>query len=360
MKVGILTFHRSNNYGAILQCYALYTMLKQLGYDVCVIDYRLPAPKQEYRPLHWIKGWHIRFYLGNIYLFFRKCIYRILISKYFNDFRTRYLYLTKPCTQSSIPQDMDIYLIGSDQVWSLECTHGFDPVYWGQFKHPLKSKIYGYAISTNIASMKEIDKNVLRNCVNQFSILSIREKTIKDYLQNYCPASIRVDVDPTLLLPSQSWDKLTDDSWSRKNDYIVVYEVRNLPGKESLLKDKARVLASQMGITDIINLSTYRYTPKDFVSIIKHARYVLTTSFHGTVFGLIFHKPMMVFKLNDGHDVRCTDLLEATGMSCLLKDIDYAPLPEKCDYNLFDERLQILRQSSVIYLKSLKNEINVI
>ena len=64
---------------------------------------------------------------------------------------------------------------------------------------------------------------------------------------------------------------------------------------------------------------------------------------------------MIVFKLNDGHDDRYIDLLEATGMGCLLKDIECNPLPERCDYNILDERLASLRQSSVSYLKSLKN-----
>ena len=355
MKVGILTFHRAINYGAILQCYALYTILKQLGYDVYVIDYRQPVIEQNRLDLRWEHIWNNRLHWGNIYRYLKTYSYRRNTRKKFQVFSKQYLHFTPKCVRASIPQNIDLYLIGSDQVWTIAHTGGYDPVLWGAFNHSSKARVCGYAISSNITSIEAIDKKILCESIHQFFMLSVREKTIKDKLNEYSSLPIRVDIDPTLLLSPQSWNELIDDSWGEKNDYIVIYQARHLPGKESLLYDKARVMASQMGITDIIDLSTYDYTPQEFVSIIKHARYVLTTSFHGAVFGLIFHKQMIVFKLNDGHDDRYIDLLEATGMGCLLKDIECNPLPERCDYNILDERLASLRQSSVSYLKSLKN-----
>lgn len=355
MKVGILTFHRASNYGAVLQCYALQKKLECLGYDICVIDYRQPATESGYQPFHWKHIWNNRLHPGNIYRYLRKYGFRKKVYKSFHKFRTQYLHLTKQCNQLSIPQDIDIYLLGSDQIWSLICTEGFDPVFWGLFKHPSTSKICGYAISTNIASIESIDKDILRNSINKFASLSVREKTIKEELEKYISTPIRVDIDPTLLLSSHNWDELTDDSWGKRGDYIVVYQARHLPGRESLLYNKACALASRIGNTDIIDLSTCNYTPQEFVSIIKHARYVLTSSFHGTVFGLIFHRPMAVFKLNDGHDSRCVDLLKSVGMENMLKDISWIPILAECNYNLFDERLAKLQQDSIDYLKSLKN-----
>lgn len=355
MKVGILTFHRAVNYGAILQCYALYTILKQLEYDVEVIDYRQPVIEQNRLNLRWKHIWGNRLHWGNIYRYLRRYSYRRKISKRFQLFSKRYLRFTSKCVESSIPQNIDLYLIGSDQVWTIAHTGGYDPVLWGSFYHSPKAKICGYAISSNIASIEAIDKKILCESINQFFTLSVREKTIKEELEKYISIPIRVDVDPTLLLSSQSWDELTDDSWNKKSDYIVVYQARHLPGRESLLYDKACILASQIGNTDIVDLSTYNYTPQEFVSIIKHARYVLTSSFHGTVFGLIFHRPMTVFKLNDGHDSRCVDLLKSVGMEDLLKDISWIPTLVECNYTFFDKRLATLRQSSVDYLKLLKN-----
>lgn len=355
MKVGILTFHRAVNYGAVLQCYALQKKMKSLGYDVYIIDYRQPATEQGYQAFHWKHIWNNRFHPGNIYRYLRKYKARHKRAKLFQEFRTLYLHLTRRCDQLSIPQNMDIYLIGSDQVWSLTCTNGLDPVFFTFFERSPKSKVCGYAISSSIASIEAIDKKILCESINHFFTLSVREKTIKEELEKYISTPIRVDIDPTLLLSSQNWDELTNDSWNKKSDYIVVYQARHLSGRESLLYDKACTLASQIGNTDIVDLSTYNYTPQEFVSIIKHACYVLTSSFHGTVFGLIFHRPMTVFKLNDGHDSRCVDLLKSVGMEDLLKDINWIPTLVECNYTFFDKRLATLRQSSVDYLKSLKN-----
>ena len=99
----------------------------------------------------------------------------------------------------------------------------------------------------------------------------------------------------------------------------------------------------------------YSRTPQEFVSIIKHVCYILTSSFYGTIFCLIFHRPMAVFKLNDGHDSCCVDLLKSVGMENMLKDISWNPILAECNYNLFDERFATLQQDSIDYLKSLKD-----
>ncbi|MFA4046420.1 polysaccharide pyruvyl transferase family protein [Prevotella sp. PCHR] len=355
MKIGILTFHRAVNYGAILQCYALYTALKQLGYDVDVIDYRQPVIEENRHNLRWKHIWNNRLHWGNIYRYLKKYPYRKRICVNFQVFGKQYLRFTPKCTGVSISKNIDLYLIGSDQVWTIVHTGGYDPVLWGMFDRFPNSKVCGYAISSNVASIEAIDKTLLRKSISQFSILSVREQTIKDMLSEYSQKPIRVDLDPTLLLSSQSWSELTDESWGKRGDYIVTYQARHLPSKESFLYEQACVLASKIGTTNIIDLSTYNYTPQEFVSIIKHARYVITSSFHGTVFGLIFHQPMAVYKLNDGHDSRCIDLLKSTGMEYMLKETSWTPEPEECDYTHFDDRLSSLRESSINYLKSLKN-----
>ena len=133
MKVGIITFHRAWNYGAVLQCYALQQAIKDLGHDVMVIDYRQPAIEKCYQAFS-LKG-SIKALLKPGKYSEQGFLYRNRIRKEFTEFRDRFFDLTAPCTQSSIPDDFDVYIIGSDQLWVPNWTGGyFDEVYFGNFK----------------------------------------------------------------------------------------------------------------------------------------------------------------------------------------------------------------------------------
>ena len=165
MKVGILTFHRADNYGAVLQCYALQQAIGSLGHEVFVIDYRQPFIEKWYTKC--IRTFHLKYFLKLdlkdkwLYLS-EKLKYDLLLRfkehplrrKEFARFRKSFLNLTVPCG-NDIPKDFDVFVIGSDMLWARECMGGkLDYVYWGEFNHANTSKIIGYAISTTPASME--------------------------------------------------------------------------------------------------------------------------------------------------------------------------------------------------------------
>lgn len=159
MRIGILTFHRAHNYGAVLQCYALQEVLKSMGHEVLVIDYRQPFIEAIYSPFnfHRLKG--LLLHPRGIYRYVRSISQRLRKRRIYTAFQNKHLRLTKP-RQKNIPEDFERYVIGSDQLWGLHCLGGIaDDVYLGNFKHKSQSKIMGYAISTNLNSLKALNNN---------------------------------------------------------------------------------------------------------------------------------------------------------------------------------------------------------
>ena len=349
MRVGILTFHRTNNYGAVLQCFALQETLKSLGYDVKVVNYAQPYIEKNNSLFNFDFSAFFRSPRRTIRNFF----HRLRVYYNFRWFRKNNLKLTSKCGFSNIPMHFDAYVIGSDQLWTAEHTGGrLDPVFTARFKTP-SSKIFGYAISANEKSISQIEIKDLTNIVKNFDVLSFREKSIAAVISRNVNRLCRCDVDPTLLAPISCWNPLLNAKWNREK-YIAVYQVRSFNGSAAIITKKARQLARLLGMS-VVNLSNYKYSPADFVSVIRYSQCVITSSFHGTAFALLFKKPLWVFQLNDGHDGRCLDLLQSVGAEkCIVSlDDDLSVMPE-LDYEMVEHNIVNMKRDSLQYLESMK------
>lgn len=352
MKVGIITFHRAWNYGAVLQCYALQETIKNLGHDVKVIDYRQPAIEKCYQTFS-LKG-SIKALLKPGKYYERGFLYRNHIRIGFKEFRNRFFDLTAPCTQSSIPEDFDVYIIGSDQLWVPNWTGGyFDDIYLGNFKRTRHSRVLGYAISSNAYSVSAMSPKEIDEINRNFSALSLRESSIADLLKKRVNCDIHVDLDPTLLLDKSLWQPITKRAKGIKKDYMITY---HLPGRYKALgkndfMSRAKVIAERQNL-ELIDLSSFKYSVSDFVSLISNASLVLTSSFHATVFSLIFNRPLMALQLNDGYDSRYVELLHAVGAENAIYDIDFLNKDMKqIDYSEVNKKMDLLRYPSLEYLK---------
>lgn len=353
MKVGIITFHRAWNYGAVLQCYALQQAIKDLGHDVMVIDYRQPAIEKCYQAFS-LKG-SIKALLKPGKYSEQGFLYRNRIRKEFTEFRDRFFDLTAPCTQSSIPDDFDVYIIGSDQLWVPNWTGGyFDDVYLGNFKRAKHSRVLGYAISSNANSVSAMSTKEIDEIKSNFSALSLRESSIADLLRKRVNRDIHVDLDPTLLLNKSSWLPVVNGAQKKiENAYMITY---HLPGRYNALDRqefmrRASIIANRQNLK-IIDLSTFRYSVSDFVSLISNASLVLTSSFHATVFSLIFNRPLMALQLKDGYDNRYVELLHAVGAENAIYDVDFLNKDMKeIDYSEVNKKMDLLRYPSLEYLQ---------
>lgn len=352
MKIGILTLHRANNYGAALQCFALQEVLLSLGHEVYVIDYRQRDTELSYKAFCWKK---IKPTLRNPRAFVKALLYipySLIQQRGFNGFRKQYLKCTSPVYfAKDMPQNFDYYVIGSDQLWSIQCMGGhYDPVFWGQFPHPVKSRIVGYAISGNIPSLLSIGIDRIKNSLSAFSCLSVRESGISDWIKKETGFPVRQDIDPTLLFDAKKWNEISGKR-PQKSKYILMYFL--LPEQ----KLQAYKFAQKVGLK-LIEVGKVAFSPQQFLAYVKHAEYILGGSFHIAVFSIIFRKQFYIIKKNNEFDVRSEHLLrslELRNRFIAISDLAQIELKniDKTEFIKAESRLSALKQDSLNYLKSL-------
>jgi hypothetical protein len=362
MKIGILTFHRAHNYGAVLQCYALKEVLRNMGHDVYVIDYRQPDIESFYR-FHSVISFQnvrsrnlIRFLASLIIAPYRDIRRFILRGKYkriFNDFQHRRLNLSEKCLES-IPEDYDRYVIGSDMLWAYDVESGkYDSFYLGEFMHNPGSKIIGYAISGTPDSFRRLGVEQGFRFLENFDSISIREKTLAEIVRSYSNKEIACCIDPTLLTTKELWMDFMREKWSKKK-YVVTYYLR-ISGKDRQNIDSKIKRFANNNDLEIINIdASNSLTPVDveeFVSIIGNAQYVVTDSFHGVVFSLIFERPLHAICLYDSHDARYVDILKTIGADELIADISFTPCIPQIDYKALNERINSFKSESLEFLR---------
>lgn len=356
MKIGILTYHHANNYGAFLQCFALQSLLKSFGHEVFVIDYRPQFIEWFYSPkmrlLHVIKLFCFGKF-GEIDQYIRQFFIDKSKIKFFEESRSKHLLCTPVVGKNEIPKDFDVYVIGSDQVWSCHCTGGYDPVFWGQFERSPKSKLIGFSISSVGDYKVRLTKEHVIKCFNDFEKVSFRESDVRNDFLLWTGVNCEVTLDPTLLIKKNVWNSLLEDQWQKKN-YVVVYQVRFFKGKEKLIKLIAQKYAKEHKC-ELVDLSDSKYSVEDFISAIKYAKCIFTSSFHATVFSVIFQKKFWSFRLKDGHDNRYVDLLNKLRLQNHICDVDEfsGNSSTNDDWNSVENLLEQLRSGSLEYLRNI-------
>lgn len=356
MKIGIITFHRANNYGAVLQCYALQAKLQTLGYEAEVIDYRQCDIEDVYKPIRWNiikKGLASPRLLASYLLKQLPSNFQIAILKkqHYNFFRNKYLICTDSFHQTNkIPQDFDIYLIGSDQMWSIDCTNQkIDDIYFGNFRHFSKSKIKSYAISTNVQALKKIGIQKLKDYILNFSVLSFREKEVCDWINKTMGINSRVDIDPTLLLNREDWLKFIRPR-PVQYKYILTYFV------SPIHNEKINRYAKKIG-TLVIDIEKVALSPIEFLTYIYYAELIITSSFHATVFSIIFERPFYSLQTKKSTDVRYVDLLDQLGLISQYFDPETSEFETNItiDFNSAKSKLKFMQDRSVVYLSKICN-----
>lgn len=371
MKIGILTFHRAHNYGAMLQAYALHRVLSLKGHDVEFLSYRNERIESAYKLWRWHYNGdtsiisNVKTFIAEIILFFQwKKRRRIFIA-----FIELFLPESKKITKKDILQksfDYDALFFGSDQIWTARFLKRFDPIYWGEvkLKHGLK---IAYAPSMELKSIDETQKVFIRKHLPLFDAVSARERQMAKMLNDITGEYIQTVLDPTFLCKPDEYVLLLKNATYRpKGKYILVYQVGNF----DIVQKIAAIIANivECPIIEIrSNVSLYKNKqyeeflgPEDFVSLISNATFVLTCSFHGTAFAVNFHKPFYSV-LIEGMDSRVTSLLSQLGLSNRgmrsVNDIDEKNI-FNIDYTTVEEKLNVLRKESLLFIDkslSLKN-----
>lgn len=359
MKIGILTFHCAHNYGAVLQCYALQETLKRMGHDVEVIDYR---------PQYLLTPYNIfnkrRILSKNQKFMIKSCIREILllaarIKRYnaFDKFIKNRLNLSDRVMERKIPNCYDVYIMGSDQIWNPKITHGFDPVYFGYFDFKKsKRKYISYAASMEAKMLNVETKNFYIKALSNFDAVSVRETKLAELLKPLTSKKIETVLDPTLIADRSIWDSIIRKP-NIKHKYVLVYQVRNNENTMRIASEIAnQINAVVIEVTAWLNICFRKNrfqcaSPEEFLGLVKNAACVVTTSFHGTVFSIVFNRPFYCIQLDDYGDTRAQSLLRQIGLSeRMIKknltpdftEINYDDGINKCLSQLHEESLHYL------------------
>lgn len=313
MRIGILTFHNAINYGAVLQTYASQLFLSSLGHEVEVIDYHNPYIENVYK-----RRLEISLSPKASVVSLLMCIFNCRRKGKFKRFVACHLQLSKQVfsKEDEMLDRYDLILVGSDQVWNPKQTGGFDEFFWGQFRH--KGVLASWAASFKEGAFEDGDLSKVREYVRAFDGISVREEVLKTYLAPLTDRPVEVLPDPTLLINRHEWRGLCHGIEGR--GYVLVYAMKD----ERLVVEKGRQLAERHGlllliINPYVNAKVsvnYKQClgPEDFLSYIHGARYVVTSSFHGTAFSLIFEKEFYCVIRRGSTNVRIQSLLELMGL----------------------------------------------
>lgn len=355
MKIGILTFHNAYNFGAVLQAYALQTFLEEKGHQVEIVDYRNDEVELSYKLF--------RFKAMPKYNPFRFAAYwitQLFRQKKYNKFKKEVHHLLNESSQvkninDPILAEKDIIVVGSDQLWNRKITGIYDPMYWGYFSKKIKGKVITYAVCMNTDSLTSDDLQFIKNNLDNFSSLSVREDDLADILRPLTSKKIAISLDPTMMVESGIWHKLIKNTPPPfKEPYVLVYAIlerkkviENASNFATLHRMRLVIMSP---IADVSPFKEYYIptSPIDFIAAIANAEYVITSSFHGLAFSTIFHREVYVMGDN-GKNVRMKSLLRNIGLEDRFV-INVNREYNKIDYITVDEKLDKLRSGSQQYL----------
>lgn len=386
MKVGILTFARTNNYGATLQCYALSEFLKKNGCEVIIINVPLLYPGKSKKISFLIKI-YLKFNMLFKYIFKHKSYLlirenkrykrninqQIEDNKYdklnmneFEKFRSKYLpeitkeYFSKSDFEKEYPE-ADLYIVGSDQVWNNWVTNIQYDIFFFSF---LKSgsKRISYAPSFGGSSKWTYDTELtckIKDLLLQFNKISVRDIDSMNILNNVFKLQGEAVLDPTFLI--DNYDELLNDSNldAKGNMFCFKFIINDYWADVIQFMAKELNLSVRMD-SCLIPIKDFPFNPvtsiPDWLRLIKTSDFVFTDSFHGMVFCILFKKQFVVTPSYANGEGRYKDLAEKLGLEDRLytKTQDVYSHKEiwkkKINYNLVYEKIESLRYESKDFL----------
>ena len=340
MKIGLLTYHHSMNYGAVLQTYATCRVLKELGHEVELIDFRHPEKAS---------NWSLPFYF-KVKAFNRfKSLHYAPYSKYIDTIEQLRLRRF----------DYDCIMVGSDQTWNPNISREKRLAYFLSFGSD-ECKRISFASSFGVSAWPEKyfeDIPLIRKALESFSAISVREKTGQLLLKETFGVDSTVVLDPTLF--HKDYKELIGEVKETEDVICCLLhrpekQLKKVRELDAYLHTKGKVISTIWPVRGL----NYVYPPsiESWLKYIAGAKFVVTDSFHGVAFSLVFNREFVVITPDIGKNSRLKDLMDTLGLSNRYyydtDVIDYEKLiSSKIDYQKVNELLQREREYSWRFLK---------
>lgn len=374
MKTATVTWISYKNYGTFLQAFALQKAITSFGYENQIIsDY--PIVKRNIKnqsSINWPR-YKTAVSKGNLIHRLRRLhgeiTYSMKAKKFlasqakFDYFEEKYLDVRNVKSVNDyykLDDIFDCYVCGSDQIWSV-LEHNFNEYFFLNFTSKYKIA-YGPSIGQQITDNDV--KNRLKELLHDFSAVSCREEYSAEQLSEIIQKNVTWVCDPTLLITRDMWMDLLNIKEKSAEKYLLCYFLEN----KSWYFNYARELAEYLKIKIMIIPSRIEFLyrsetnkdpigPREFVALFDNAQFVLTDSYHGSIFSLLFNTQFIYLKrFNDGvnsQNIRIDSLFNYLGIQNAImneKQFQHSDLP--CiDYGQVNERVCEFRHSSLKYLK---------
>lgn len=368
LKVGIITFHNSNNCGSMLETYAIQTIIEKLKYDSEIINFSSKGQIEMYKVF--FSNNSLKGIIKNILILphYKKISFN---NQKYEAFKKNYFRLNKNevCSDNKKLSDKgyDFIVAGSDQIWNITIPD-YDNAYFLNWVSDDVKKI-AYAPSFGAKNIIKYSNNPSKftKYIKRFNSLSIRENNGQVWIKDLTGLNVPVVLDPTLLLVREDYEKLVAHDVHEQGDYIFFY----CPSFDKEICDFVKMVASKYNLRVVVwssksyfvkfinrfgfKLAQYE-NPSSYLYYIKNAKLIFTTSFHGTVFSTIFRKNFYTIMNGGmyGDDDRVMTLVKELGIEDRLipynfdTKFDYM---KNVDYTKYDKNLPILKKKSINYLK---------
>lgn len=364
MKTATVTLHTAHNNGSFLQAYALQKTILKMGNSNEIINF---VPKAQYSLYQNIilKDFSIKGFVKGVLNI--PHYYQLKKRKdRFNNILTK-LYLTDKFEEEEvfnhISNEYDCIIAGSDQIWNNASMPDFSNIYL----LPVDQYKISYAPSFGKSLDNQFGPKIIES-INKFDYISVREESAKKALENLIPhKSIQIVLDPTFLLEKNDYDDLYNAAECKfSGDYIFFYCIKASAEVLSAVRDISKILKLPV-VTIFTGVNTYKCQaygqkvdfeagPSEFIKYVRDAKYVLSNSFHGIVFSIIYNKKFFRIADNDNGEVKIDERLDSILTLLQLTDqnvIANTPfhLNENIEYTVANNNLNKLKYESLDWLK---------
>lgn len=360
-RVAILTLHCVNNYGSVLQTLATQLVFKKMGCECYFIDYIRENCKKENLMMNWKKN------SGSVVFLLKKIILYPTLNTYpkvFRRFIVDNVNLTKRTYYNheelkKIDLDVDIFCIGSDQVWNSTWNGGILTEYFLDFVSCNIRKI-AFASSFGKTEIDSSEEKVIYEYLKGFHRISVREESGTRICNKMGLENVTTIIDPTLVVDHNIWRTYFRTSKrALKENYILIYQLNS--NREFDLYAKRISKKMNMKLVRVC----WRYdqfyksghsvllpSPNEFLELIANANYVLTDSFHATSFALNFNVNM-VCVLPEKYNCRISDFLQIFNLqSRILDNYDnYEIIDQLIDFEQINIKLQKYRETAYKWIE---------
>ena len=343
MKVSFITYHDEDNYGAILQAYATYKILNELGYDAEIINLHMP---------------HEQTIVSKFVFALRRFRHNAFRKKYFT--KTTRIYTTLEELRKDPPKS-DCYIVGSDQTWNPEISKEYALAYFLDFGRDDIRRI-SYAASIGLSNWEEspyAPTEKVKSLLKKYHRILVREDRAVEICKDVFGVEAQQVVDPVLLFPN--YPEFTGEYKVEAGKMVVYKLIKNMDfyNKSELIANAFNMHRVSVGSVRRIKGAKcpYPQSVDKWVKQFATAELVFTDSFHGTIISLLYHKPFVIYMGDPKRVGRLYSILSAVGLEdriCTFEHslehlLDVAKRP--VDWEAVDRKIEVMRKHSINLLK---------